>query len=237
MELVLCADRKAGGYWIARLKRAMTRTGPLQRRCSRQVAGKSGARSLGLFARFPEESRRRDAPLLFGLDELAAAVPVRDGLGDELPPRSVALLKLYGGAPWFGQDGLQRHLEGRPFGIGEPLLEGGVVVEPADAVALLHRRLGFVLSSEGDDVGAVLFGHVLVVEPALDAADLLVLELFPALERNLAVDEHVDAGRVVARLEDADRFAPLVRNIHRTEHEIDLAHLQELHAIRRDHRL
>src|SRR5260221_5701362 len=197
MELVLCADRKAGGYWIARLKRAMTRTGPLQRRCSRQVAGKSGARSLGLFARFPEESRRRDAPLLFDLDELAAAVPVRDGLGNELPPRSVALLKPHGGAPWLGQNGLQRHLEGRPLGICKPLLEGTVIVDPADAIALRQRRLGFVLPAEGDDVGAGFLCHIFIEERALDAADLLVFDLLPAFEPNLAVDEHIDPGGVV----------------------------------------
>src|SRR5262249_29860320 len=160
-----------------------------------------------------EEGRRRDAPFLLDLDELAAAVPVRNGLGHELPPRSVALLKPYGGAPWLGQDGFQRHLESRPFGVSEPLLEGGVVINPADAVALLQRGLGFVLSPEGNNFGAVFFGHILVVKGALDAADLLVFELLPALERDLAVDEHVDAGRIVAGLDDADRFAPFVGDI------------------------
>src|SRR6266566_6052752 len=76
----------------------------------------------------------------------------------------------------------------RPLLIGKPLLECGVVVDPADAVALLQRSLGFVLSSECDDVGAVLLGHIFIVESALDAADLLVLELLPAFERHLAVD-------------------------------------------------
>src|SRR5262245_36781232 len=210
MKLMPCADRKASGYWIAGLKRAMTRKG-LSRHCrSRYEADMSSTRSLVLFARFHEEGRRRDAPFLLDLDELAAAVPVRDGLGNELPPRSVALLKPHGGAPWLGQNGLQRHLEGRPFGIGKALLEGGVVVDPADAIALLQRGLGFVLSPEGNNFGAVFFGHILVVKGALDAADLLLFELFPALEPDLAVDEHVDAGRIIARLDDADRFAPFV---------------------------
>src|SRR5258708_19968432 len=92
--------------------------------------------SLGLFARFPEESRRRDAPSLFDLDELTTAVPIRDGLGDELAPGPVALLKPHGGAPWLGQNGLQRHLEGRPLGIGKPLLEGVVIPDPPHPIAL-----------------------------------------------------------------------------------------------------
>ena len=78
---------------------------------------------------------------------------------------------------------------------------------------------------------------VFVVEGALDAADLLVLELLPALEAGLAVREHVDAGGVVARLDDADGFAPLVRHVHGGDHQVDLALLQELHAVRRDDRL
>src|SRR5579871_4718375 len=137
-------------------------------------AEESDARSLGLFVRLPEKSRGQDAPLLFGLDELAAAVPVRDGLRDELPPRSVALLQPHRGAPRLRQYAFQRHLVTRPFGIGEPFLESSVVIEPADAIALLQRGFGFALAAEGDDLGAVLFGHVLVVEGALDAADLLV---------------------------------------------------------------
>src|SRR5262249_53121548 len=61
-----------------------------------------------------------------------------------------------------------------PFRIAKPLLEGGVVVKPAYAVALLQRGLSFVLSPEGDDVGAVLFRHIFVVKGTLDATDLLV---------------------------------------------------------------
>ena len=63
------------------------------------------------------------------------------------------------------------------------------------------------------------------------------LSCFPALEAGLAVREHVDAGGVVARLDDADGFAPLVRHVHGGEHQVDLALLQELHAVRRDDRL
>src|SRR5262252_117724 len=196
-----------------------------------------GAYSRRLFVRLLEEGRRQDAPFLFGLEELAAAVPVRDGLGDELPPRSVALLKPHGGAPWLGQDGLKRHLEGRPFRIAKPLLEGGVVVKPAYAVALLQRGLSFVLSPEGDDVGAVLFRHIFVVKGTLDATDFLVPELLPALERNLAAHEYIDARGIVARLDDADRFAPFLRHIHRSDHQVDFAPLKELHAVRGDHRL
>src|SRR5215472_16003099 len=61
-----CADRKASGYWITRLKRAMTRKRPLRRRRSRYVTVKSSTRSPLLFVRLLEEGRWRDAPLLLG---------------------------------------------------------------------------------------------------------------------------------------------------------------------------
>ncbi len=57
------------------------------------------------------------------------------------------------------------------------------------------------------------------------------------LRRGLAVREHVDAGGVVARLDDADDLAPLRRLVHGGDHQVDLALLQELHAVRRDDRL
>ncbi len=76
----------------------------------------------------------------------------------------------------------KRHFEAGPFRIGEALGERGVVIDPADAIALLQRDFGFGLALEGDEVRAVFLGHRLVVPGALDAADLLVLELLPGLQ-------------------------------------------------------
>jgi len=56
------------------------------------------------------------------------------------------------------------------FGIGEALGEGRVVIDPADAIALLQRDLRLGLAFECHDVGAVFFGHRLVVPRALNAA-------------------------------------------------------------------
>src|SRR3954454_13944713 len=95
-----------------------------------------------------EERRVRDVPLLLQLDQLAGTVPVLELLRHELAPRSVALRQRHRETPWFLQNRRQRHLEARPFRIGEALGERGIVVNPADAVALLQRDLGFGLAFE-----------------------------------------------------------------------------------------
>src|SRR4029079_632317 len=115
-----------------------------------------------------QECGGRNLPFRLELDELAAAMPVGDGLGYELSPRTVALLELDGDAPRLDQDGLERHFEGGPFRIGKALEKSRVVIEPADAIALQQRRLRLGLASEGDDLRAVLFRHGLVVPGALD---------------------------------------------------------------------
>jgi hypothetical protein len=144
----------------------------------KQAVLEVGALDLDMIGEAPHDVVGRIVP------EISVA-PVRQERAPaarDVAPRPVALFELHGGAPWLFQYALQRHCVGRPFGVSEPLHEGGVVVEPADAVALPQRCLGFVLAPEGDNFGAVFFRHVLVVEGTLDAADLLVLELFPARE-------------------------------------------------------
>src|SRR4051812_40317306 len=84
-----------------------------------------------------EERRGLDAPLLFKLDQLAGAMPFLQRLSHELAPRAVTLLELHREAPWLFQNGRQRHLEAGPFRIGEALGEGGVIIDPPNAVALL----------------------------------------------------------------------------------------------------
>ena len=100
-----------------------------------------------------------------------------------------------------------------------------------------QRDLGLGLALERHDVGAVFLGHRLVVPGALDAADLLVLELLPGFEIRLFVGEHVDARRVIERLDDADELPAVRLVVHGGDHQVDLALLQELHAVRRDNRL
>src|ERR1043166_5402944 len=97
------------------------------------TAGPLHALSLVLLVHGLEEGRRRNLPLLLELDQPPAAVPVLDRLRHELAPRAVKLLKLHRQAPRLFEDGRQRHLEARPFCIGEALGEGGVVIDPADA--------------------------------------------------------------------------------------------------------
>src|SRR3954471_21360416 len=88
-----------------------------------------------------QEGRGRDVPLLLELDQLAGAVPVLELLGHELAPRPVALGQRHRETPRLFENRWQRHLEARPLRIGKALREGGVVVDPADAVALLQRDL------------------------------------------------------------------------------------------------
>src|SRR5258708_7067450 len=85
-----------------------------------------------------EERGGLDAPFLLKLDQLAGAVPVLECRGHELAPRALALLELHRETPRLFHDGRQGHLEACPFRIGETLGEGRVVVDPADAVALLQ---------------------------------------------------------------------------------------------------
>jgi len=99
-----------------------------------------------------------------------------------------------------------------------------------------YNELGIRLLRR-DDFGAVFLSHDLVVPGALDGADFLILELLPGLERGLLDRQHIDAGGIVTRIDDADRLSPLLRHVHGSEHQVDLALLQELHAVRRHDRL
>jgi hypothetical protein len=65
----------------------------------------------------------------------------------------------------------------------------------------------------------------------------LVLGLLPGLERRPLDRQHINARSVVAWVDDADRLPPLLRNVHGREHQVDLALLQKLHAVRRHDRL
>src|SRR5262249_9995707 len=49
--------------------------------------------------------------------------------------------------------------------------------------------------------------------------------------------QHINARSVVAWLDDADRLPPLLSNVHCRKHQVDLALLQKLHAVRRHDRL
>src|ERR1700730_12726998 len=55
-------------------------------------------------------------------------------------------------------------------------------------------------------------------------------------ERRLPDREHIDAGGVIARINDADGLAALRRDIHCCNHQVDLALLEKLHAVGRDRR-
>src|SRR5260370_39149223 len=94
------------------------------------------ARSLGIVADLLEERGGRNAPLLLDLDQFTRTVPLRDGLGHELAPRPVALLELDGGAPRLVQNGLERHLQRRPFRVCKAILERRVIIHPTDAVCM-----------------------------------------------------------------------------------------------------
>src|SRR5260370_1077624 len=82
--------------------------------------GRNASRLLRVFiVHLLEERGGLDAPFLLKLDQLAGAVPFLQRLRHELAPRAVTLFELDGEAPWFFQNGRQRHLEAGPFRIGE----------------------------------------------------------------------------------------------------------------------
>ena len=109
-----------------------------------------------------------------------------------------------------------------------------VVVGERNAIAVTQRRIGFRCSRERDAFNAVLLLQLLVIERALNQTHLLALELVPAFQILGLLRHDVRARRVIVGLDDVDGLAPLGRVAHRCDHQIDLALLQELDAIRCD---
>ena len=162
-------------------------------------------------------------------------MPVVNHAGHEVAPDAVQFVKRNGKSPRRVVLGHHRHLvfivlTGRQIGH-----DRAVVIDPCDALAVAKRLLGLGVADEGDDLGAVFLRYLLVIEGALLAANRLALEVHPIADDAL-LGQHVGAGSVVVRIGNADHLTPVGLVGHGGDHQIDLALLQELHAVGRLHR-
>ncbi len=179
--------------------------------------------------------RRRDAPLLLFVDDEAALHPV---LGRVLRDLAEAIIALGDGHdPGRLQDALERHGVVRlPFVIEHLALKKGLIIDVTDAVALLQGKQRFLRSVESDELGTVGLGDRLVVPGASGRADRLTLQLRPILDAGLLQKDDVDEIGVVRRVDCLHHAAALRLVRDRRDQHVDLALLQELHAVGGNHR-
>ena len=146
------------------------------------------AAALGLLVHALGVVGRRHAPFLLQLDDAARLHPLLVDVLHEL--LEVGLAELHGDRPRRLHDAGQRHVVAAlPVVVGQLAGDEGLVVEVADAVAVLEGQQRLLGAVEGGDLGAVLLGDVLVVEGARGAAQLLALEVFPALHRRVLPEQ------------------------------------------------
>ena len=132
---------------------------------------------------------------------------------------------------------VERHLVVRPLRVGEALGERGVVIDPADAVAL-HAA---PTSASAWPLKATMSAPYFSATGLLYQAPWMPQTFWPlscsqVFRPAFLLREHVDAGGVVERLDDADDLPAVRLVVHGRDHQVDLALLQELHAVRRDDR-
>ena len=152
--------------------------------------------------------------------------------GHETTEDTVALLGRNGQGPRVVILGVQRHFEFVPLAGAEVGADGGIIIYPGDTLLVAKRLLGLGVAGEGNDLGAITLFDDLVVERALLAADRLAAKIFPVLQAKCLRRHDVGAGGVVVRTDNADDLATVLTVRHGGDHQVDLALLEKLHAVR-----
>src|SRR5450755_956427 len=213
-----------------RRAKAVARTGPGDRPQTRTAAA-----TLFVFvARFLRKLGGLDAPLRFEPLDDARLVPFHHGLRQHIAEALLALLDRE--SPRNEKNRIERHLVATPLGLLHFTDDGGVVIRKRGAVAVLERGIGFRGPRKSNAVDAIFLLQLLVVERALDEADLFAAKRLPALETRRLRRQDIGAGTVVARIHDVDGLPALRRIAHGRDHDVDLALLQELNAVGGNHR-
>src|SRR6202142_1939907 len=127
---------------------------------------------------------RRDAPLLFTLHDEAGFHPVFRGVFEQLLEAGIA--ERDGDHPGSRQHALQgKSVVSLPLVLEQFALQKSLVVEIADAVALLHGEQRFLRAVECNNLDTVRPRDVFVVPRAGSGTDWLILEFGPILDAGL----------------------------------------------------
>ena len=105
-----------------------------------------------------------------------------------------------------------------------------VVIDPGNALTVTQCLFGLGITDEGDNIGTILLGNLLIIKSTLLAADGLALEICPTADHAL-LGQHIGARRIIVRAGYAYHFAAIGFVGHGGDHQINLALLKKLHTV------